>query len=324
MAFRPPTFNITANIWRGPKTFPVSASPDGTCSANLCIGERSLTQTDNDTVAKVYMDLLVPWLTDIRSPIHGGSGDVVEAPAGSGWYFNVVGAYPVGTSFANQHILALLEQAGTWPTFDHGSGGGGGGGGGGGSGWTDSFTDTDSTLLPPHTPTTGTGGYTARNGSCEILSNTLQAASFSGDVCIGDNTAIATFNNGARPSSLSIDFNLNNVFGLDGVVLMTRYDNTTYSSSNSFTVLVTGGTLDIYKVVSGTGTLASSTSLSLTASTTYTLSVTDNGSTITATVGATSTSTTDSTFNTNTYGGVGLYSAMGAADGTFVDNLAVV
>lgn len=110
MAFTPPTYNLTVNIWHYatwfgnfPTTIPVA---DLTSLANLAVGRRT-TAHDID-----YMWLLLPPLTDIRDELHESNnsshGDIVEVPAGSGRYYGVIATDDAGKGFSNEHRVAAI------------------------------------------------------------------------------------------------------------------------------------------------------------------------------------------------------------------------
>jgi hypothetical protein len=111
MSFTVPTFNLTCNIWHGVAgqyqdyTLP-SLSP----ICNLAWGRRVMFPFDsffNGTT----MNLLLPALTDIRQSWSGGITDLVECPAGSRRFYSVIGVDDSGKGFANEHRIAILDNA---------------------------------------------------------------------------------------------------------------------------------------------------------------------------------------------------------------------
>lgn len=110
MAFRVPTFNLDVNLWRTPAV--VSASPTLTFRANLSRGERIFqipvyASQPWDMVSQ--MILLCPALTDIRPPTGFLTPqDLVEVPAGSGRYYQVIDVDDTAKGFANEYRHAVL------------------------------------------------------------------------------------------------------------------------------------------------------------------------------------------------------------------------
>ena len=117
MAFHPPTFNLTVNLWRGPN--PVTNPPTFVFQGNLAIGRRQLfappaiSTAAQFTAGPQYGDateLLLPKGSDIRGPQNAGYTDIVEVPAGTGRYYLVLWVDDVGRGFSNEYRLALLKQ----------------------------------------------------------------------------------------------------------------------------------------------------------------------------------------------------------------------
>jgi hypothetical protein len=118
MAFRPPTFNLTCNIWRGGNS--VFNPPDLSQICNLAFGRRSdlvmYMPTTSTIPAGTYeassavMQLLLPALTDVRPYWHTGvipvDPDVVECPGGSGRFYLALAVDDVGKGFSNEHRCA--------------------------------------------------------------------------------------------------------------------------------------------------------------------------------------------------------------------------
>lgn len=111
MPYQLPVFNVSVNIWRGPQTPPPIGDPDLVPVGNLALGKRVTLEYPTGTPV---MYLLLPANTDIRSNVRGGSPDFVEAPAGSGRYYNVLWVDNAGTGFPNEHVVAILQQAAPW------------------------------------------------------------------------------------------------------------------------------------------------------------------------------------------------------------------
>lgn len=120
MAFRLPSFNLSANVWRG-NVDCTSAPPASTVGCNLSPGKRvfqapALFIPPASTVATLamvpmVMELLVPALTDLRYRGNGaGFFDSIEVPAGSGRFYACIFVDDIGKGFSNEHRFALLLQ----------------------------------------------------------------------------------------------------------------------------------------------------------------------------------------------------------------------
>jgi hypothetical protein len=116
MAFRPPRFNLLANLWRSAS---VTAPPTSQFHANLSPGRRTMLSTSPVAAAAWFaqapqsgdvVELLCPALTDIRGAQAVGVTDVVEVPAGSSRYYFVFFADDVAKGFPNEYRLAFLRQ----------------------------------------------------------------------------------------------------------------------------------------------------------------------------------------------------------------------
>lgn len=116
MAFPLPTFNLTCNIQSYPGGVTRVTSP-----CNLAFGRRvnvaSTGGTGSTGIMVVCMTLLLPALTDCRTPTPGALPDStptvvdqVEVPAGSGRKYWVVFCDDIGKGFANEHRVAILQQ----------------------------------------------------------------------------------------------------------------------------------------------------------------------------------------------------------------------
>lgn len=116
MAFSLPNFNLVINIWRF-ANYPLNP-PDVITMGNLTPGRRVLTDIAENRVNfnhSMYMQLLLPALTDIRSPFLAASPDVLEVPAGSGRIYQPMFVDDVAKGFANEHRFAMIWQAFAWP-----------------------------------------------------------------------------------------------------------------------------------------------------------------------------------------------------------------
>lgn len=118
MAFTVPNFNLDINIWRFTSGPP--AVPDVAVKGNLAWGRRtSSLQGIEDPLGEPFMTLLLPPATDVRSSKCNPGHDWVEAPAGSGRFYLVVGVDDIGKGFANEHRAAIMVAStnfGLWPS----------------------------------------------------------------------------------------------------------------------------------------------------------------------------------------------------------------
>ncbi len=129
MPYKLPTFNIEVGIWRNATSR--DDPPDVTINACFAQGRRefggnfSSPTSTHAWYATSY--LLLPMGTNIigDSDTDDDSGDVVEIPLGSTWFYKVLHQERVGLSFDNEHMVAVVSKKG----FGFGGGGGGGGAG---------------------------------------------------------------------------------------------------------------------------------------------------------------------------------------------------
>ena len=105
MAFSPPSFNLTANIWR--TTNFTYAAPDVVTPANLAYGRRNNPSSGSPDS---QMSLLLPKLTDVRGTWNGVAADYVEVPAGSHRFYLVQNVDDSGKGFSNEHRIATMGQ----------------------------------------------------------------------------------------------------------------------------------------------------------------------------------------------------------------------
>lgn len=297
MTFRLPNFNTTVNIWHGTVPIPPITSPSLSPVCNLCVGRRILLKAGLAPSYPAYMQLLAPSGTDIRSTIYGGSADTIEAPAGSGRYYTVEWVDNVATGFANQHVLAILKQTGTWtPPSPPPMGG-----------WTDTMVDSNGTIIPPHTSSNTPGGYTMAPqqggggtlGQLWIQSNTAQAQSVAVSNLFLNNAAMVYFDPLLATYTFTSPILLGTAFGAS-VQVWPRYD-PLGGNSNGYIVDVNPGNCSIIPVVGGiVGSPIASNTLTLSLSTVYTLTVQNTGTTIVATINSVVTTGITSTFAGNT------------------------
>lgn len=123
MAFRLPSFNIVCNITPpdvpGVPGVPTGAPRVPLQMCQLCYGRRvnvsSTGGTGSPGVLTIAMSLLLPALTDLRGPQDSVSFDMVEVPAGSGRWYQVIGVDDIGKGFSNEHRTgAIFALAGSW------------------------------------------------------------------------------------------------------------------------------------------------------------------------------------------------------------------
>lgn len=109
MAFSLPDFNITCDVYRGPfltRVLAISAQP-----CNLAYGRRSSLQnplSGTQNGESMNMSLLLPPGADLRDLSCAAVQDVVEAPSGSGRWYQVSNVDDVGKGFGNEHRCAIL------------------------------------------------------------------------------------------------------------------------------------------------------------------------------------------------------------------------
>lgn len=123
MGFRLPIFNILCNISQpdAPSVPGIPTAPyrivDEPCQ--LTYGRRVQVASTGGTatpgVLVLAMNLLLRPLTDVRGPQDVTSFDMVEVPAGSGRWYQVVGVDDIGKGFSNEHRTAsIFSLAGSW------------------------------------------------------------------------------------------------------------------------------------------------------------------------------------------------------------------
>jgi hypothetical protein len=111
MAFRLPTFNLTADIYQLGGTGGTYGIPNVVTVCNLTPGRRTLEAKPvlaGQPTPAIFMELLLPKLTDIRANFNGAMPDIVEVPSGSKRFYQVVGVDDIGKGFLNEHRLAML------------------------------------------------------------------------------------------------------------------------------------------------------------------------------------------------------------------------
>jgi len=132
MAFTVPEFPLVCNIFTGGPPWDVTTPRLADVPCNLALGRR----TQQDGLQRgsfggigIPPTLLLPGGTDIRDVTANTFWDVVEVPSGSGRWYQVSNAEPVGLGFDNWHVAAALTKASVnisggvfaglvWPTPD--------------------------------------------------------------------------------------------------------------------------------------------------------------------------------------------------------------
>jgi hypothetical protein len=116
-AYRVPTFPLSVNVWRNGN--PVANPPDVVTVGNLSPGRRVMVAAGTlplnpATTCPLYVEVLLPRLTDVRGVNTVAGPDTVEVPAGSLRYYTVLQVDDIGKGFANEHRFAVLAQQSPW------------------------------------------------------------------------------------------------------------------------------------------------------------------------------------------------------------------
>lgn len=125
MAFHPPDFNLTCDIYTVVSTSVKTLRLSSPC--NLAMGRRInwpwSASASPGSFQGYTPGLLLPALTDIRDQFcdPGISGDIVEVPQGSGRWYMCQGVDDVGKGFPNEYRMATLLKIGHYnPWIDLG------------------------------------------------------------------------------------------------------------------------------------------------------------------------------------------------------------
>lgn len=113
MAFRTPVFNLTCNLWRNAPALPPAGPPDLVLSCQLAwdgTGRFLLLPRAAATVPIHFMQLRLPFRTDVRGLSQTPTPDTVEVPAGTGRYYQVHRVDDVARGFANEYRCALISE----------------------------------------------------------------------------------------------------------------------------------------------------------------------------------------------------------------------
>lgn len=109
MAYKTPTFNLTANYWHaGGPPYPPPGQPLGT-PCQLRMYRTAFMMTANTLGSPSTIAVLVPKGTDVRSAkISGGAADTFEIPAGSRRFYAVLAVDDVAKGFLNEYRMVCL------------------------------------------------------------------------------------------------------------------------------------------------------------------------------------------------------------------------
>lgn len=112
MAFSTPTFNLVCEVWSGPW---LSKSFRFESPCNLAFGRRVNNYPLNGpdpggTPWSFAMDLLLPKATNIRDKYMGYDNDIIECPAGTGRWYQIMAFDDVGKGFDNEYRIASLVK----------------------------------------------------------------------------------------------------------------------------------------------------------------------------------------------------------------------
>lgn len=129
MAFTVPTFNLTVDVWNGPwLTKSLRMSVQGNLTPGRRVQQFWLDFSIPELVlGALQMGLLLPAGTDLRTQYQGFPPDVLEVPAGSGRWYQLVDFDDVGKGFSNEYRFAVIQKIGNaldaalypglfWPT----------------------------------------------------------------------------------------------------------------------------------------------------------------------------------------------------------------
>jgi hypothetical protein len=110
MSYVLPNFNLFVNVWRVLGAGGTYAAPDAQFNCNLSPGKRVMMGIvpvgPNEGV--MCMELLLPSGVDVRSRWNNIERDLVEVPAGSERFYEVIQVDDIGKGFANEHRIAWI------------------------------------------------------------------------------------------------------------------------------------------------------------------------------------------------------------------------
>jgi len=111
-----PAMPLVVNVWRNGN--PTTNPPDVITIGNLSPGKRVFLGYNPIRVgaqSQLLMELLIPPRIDVRGPNNAGGADVVECPAGTARFYEVVFVDDIGKGFPNEHRLVIMGQSAGWP-----------------------------------------------------------------------------------------------------------------------------------------------------------------------------------------------------------------
>lgn len=114
MAYIPPTFNLSGNIWRAATPPPAPPTLITPCQLRAA-GKQSTGQDSLNNAWPFLWSALFPRATDVRDPNGPALGDIVEIPGGTGRYYDVIYVDDVSRGFANEYRIAFLRKRPPWP-----------------------------------------------------------------------------------------------------------------------------------------------------------------------------------------------------------------
>jgi hypothetical protein len=123
VAFKPPTFNLVANVWLRlgtPTTLPPGRPADTQYSCQLYLSKTHLQLPTTTFATSASVLVLFPARTDVRGSAAGGQqNDLLEVPAASGRFYAVRWVEDRAKGFTNEYRVAgCLQQVqvtGGWP-----------------------------------------------------------------------------------------------------------------------------------------------------------------------------------------------------------------
>jgi hypothetical protein len=115
--FQLPTFNLDMNVWHGyplSGPWPPTRPADFTFKGQLAEWSRLIIHITGAT-GSAFIQIRAPKGTDLRGQNSTTANDVVEAPAGTGRYYQIVFVDDVGKGFSNEYRLGYAQWA-NFPT----------------------------------------------------------------------------------------------------------------------------------------------------------------------------------------------------------------
>lgn len=116
MAFRPPDFNLTCNVYTAANFLMPARIAGQACQLRSPQHVHEGSVSTSGAGLTFAMHLLFPVGTDIRDNFQVAGHDGIECPAGSGCQYQVLSVNDVGKGFTNEYRLAIASKTGVWPT----------------------------------------------------------------------------------------------------------------------------------------------------------------------------------------------------------------